>query len=249
VHAGSCADFHFEDEGLFWNRPDDPEALDEIRTLCPAQALQVIGEEKTVEEVIENVERDRIFYEDSLGGLTVSGGEPLSQPEFTIALFKEAKKRGIHCAAESCGYGKWEDMRRMAEHLDYFLTDIKCIRDSVHKKYTGLSNQLILDNFRRLREAYPDLPIQVRTPVIPGINDNEESISAIAEFLAPYDNVRYELLQYHRLGEPKYQALHRRYRMGTRELDNERFRELRQYEFNKIDDSITGEGWEDGAGI
>jgi pyruvate formate lyase activating enzyme len=137
----------------------------------------------------------------------------------------------------------------MAEHLDYFLTDIKCIRDSVHKKYTGLSNQLILDNFRRLREAYPDLPIQVRTPVIPGINDNEESISAIAEFLAPYDNVRYELLQYHRLGEPKYQALHRRYRMGTRELDNERFRELRQYEFNKIDDSITGEGWEDGAGI
>jgi pyruvate-formate lyase-activating enzyme len=110
---------------------------------------------------------------------------------------------------------------KIAGQLDYMLMDIKSMDDQVHKEWTGVSNRLILENFRAVRESFPNLTIHVRTPVIPGVNDSEEAIKEIHDFLMNFDNVRYELLKYHRLGESKYESLHRAYPMGDRKLDDE----------------------------
>jgi pyruvate formate lyase activating enzyme len=225
--------FRFEEEGLYWEELSVQE-LEEIRTVCPSMALHVIGEEKSVEEVMEEVLKDEIFYSDSGGGITVSGGEPLAQEAFTYELLKTAGENGIHRCMETTGYARYETMRKIACELDCLLMDIKCMNENVHKKYTGVSNQVILENAKRLRAEFPLLPIQIRTPVIPGVNDSEESISAISAFAASLPNSRYELLRYHRLGEPKYESLHRVYPMGEKELPEERFKELKAYEFNHL---------------
>lgn len=235
VKSCSAWEFQFGKSGLSWKEQDTSE-LDGLNRLCPSQALHVIGEEKTVEEVLEDVRKDAVFYADSMGGLTVSGGEPLSQPEFVIPLLRSARAEGIHTAMESSSYGTWEHYREMAGHLNYLLTDIKTMDDEVHRKYTGVSNKLILGNIKRIRALYPNLPIQVRTPVIPGVNDREEDIRAIADFMADFSNVKYELLKYHRLGEPKYESLHRSYPMGQEALDEEVFDRLKKYEFDRIAD-------------
>lgn len=218
-------EFHFEATGLCWNHVED---RDHACKVCPSQALHMIGEEKTVSQVLDIVERDAAFYETSHGGLTLSGGEPLGQPAFAIALLKEAKRRHIHTAIETSGYTKWETFREAAQYLDYMQLDIKVWDDALHRRVTGVSNQLILENFRRVREAYPQLPIRVRTPVVPDINDNEEELGRIAELVHSYPNTEYELLKYHRLGLPKYQLLRRAYGMGHVELPEYRFQELKQ---------------------
>ena len=127
--------------------------------------------------------------------------------------------------------------------------DIKTLDDAVHKRVTGVSNEVILDNFDLIRKSYPNLPIHVRTPVIPGVNDSIEAIRSIAEFLEKRDNVRYELLKYHKLGEPKYQSLHRSYPMGEETLSEELFKELKQFEFNNLSFQLADEGWQKGYGI
>jgi pyruvate formate lyase activating enzyme len=225
--------FRFEEDGLYWE-DFTANSLEEIRNLCPATALHVFGETKTVDEVMTEVIKDEIFYSDSGGGITVSGGEPLSQGDFTYELLKKAGENGIHRCMETTGFAHYETLSRIARELDYLLMDIKCINEEVHKKYTGVSNQVILENVKRLRAEFPHLPIQIRTPVIPGVNDSEEAISAVSEFVAAMPNTRYELLRYHRLGEPKYESLHRVYPLGEKELSEERFKEFQSYEFNHL---------------
>lgn len=232
VHAGTGGTYSFQKDGLHWKMDKEPN-WEKLRVICPSKALHVIGEEKSVEEIINLVERDAAFYDNSGGGLTLGGGEPLAQPDFAQVLLEEAKYRGIHCAMETSGYAEWEDFYRAAEQLDYLLFDIKALDDEVHKKYTGVSNRMILDNLRQVRERLPKLPIHVRTPVIPGVNDKEEAIQEISAFLSRFSNIRYELLRYHRLGEPKYISLHRPYPMGNVELSAKQFENLRKYEFYK----------------
>ena len=113
--------------------------------------------------------------------------------------------------------------------------DIKAFDDNIHKANTGVSNKVILDNFVRIREEYPFLPIRIRTPIIPGVNDNEDEIKKIYDFISCYENVRYELLKYHRLGESKYDSLQRDYPMGKVEISDETFNGLKKYEFNHIE--------------
>lgn len=228
IGCKSCTqtgEFQFRAHRLCWDSVSDP---DWVCKLCPSQALHMIGEEKSVSQVLDAVERDGAFYDVSQGGLTLSGGEPLMQPHFAISLLKEAKRRHIHTAIETSAFAAWEVFRDAAEHLDYLLMDVKLWDDSLHQQVTGVSNQPILENLRRVRKEYPSLPIRVRTPVIPGINDTEEELCAIAELVHSLPNTEYELLKYHRLGLPKYQLLRRSYELSEAELPEERFQRLKK---------------------
>jgi len=176
---------------------------------CPSQGLIVYGEERTVDEVLKVVEQDAAFYTRSSGGMTLSGGEPLLQADFALALLRESRRRRIKTAVETCGMVPWKTLEAASEYLNYVLYDIKHMDAGAHEAQTGRSNEIILENFRKLAELAPDRPILARTPVIPGFNDSVEAITAIAEFLRPFPNVRYEMLPYHRLGTQKYHFLDR----------------------------------------
>ncbi|MBQ9229027.1 MAG: glycyl-radical enzyme activating protein [Eubacterium sp.] len=229
IACGGCLymlkDYGIKTDGdsIFWHVTAVPEAA-RVKRACPSAALHVIGKEMTVDKVLAEVEKDIPFYTSSGGGITVSGGEPLMQPEFTLALLTEAKKRGIHTAIETSSFGNTEYLLAIAGQLDYFLTDIKSMDDALHTENTGVSNALILKNIQAVRTAYPDLTLRVRTPVIPDFNDNAAAIAAIRDFVKSLGaNTEYELLKYHRLGEPKYRSLHRKYPMGEVQLDDELF--------------------------
>ncbi len=166
----------------------------------------------TVAQVLDEVERDSPFYRNTGGGMTLSGGEPTMQAEFSSAILKGCKERSIHTAMETCGYAKWDTLNEMLPDLDLVYIDIKHMSSTAHKKLTAKSNATILENIRRAAESYPDLSIIVRVPVVPGINDSDENIGETARFvrhLGPGRKI--ELLPYHRLGIPNYEALSRHY--------------------------------------
>ena len=188
--------------------------------VCPSQALKVYGEEKNVDEVIKAVEKDGAFYSRSGGGLTLSGGEPMHQPRFAIALLQEAKRRRINTAMETCGYCSTEDLVEAGQYLNTLLFDLKVMDDDRHKSVTGVSNQRILKNLEEVRKAWPELYILVRTPIIPGVNDTPAAIRSILEFITDMPNVGYEMLPYHRLGTPKYEYLGGSYLLGDVKLDD-----------------------------
>ncbi len=195
---------------------------------CPAKALTIFGRLMTVDEVLKAAETDGVFYGRSGGGITLSGGEPLAQGAFSVALLKEARRRRMNTAMETCGMGDWAVLAEAAKHLNTIIFDIKTINARKHKEYTGVGNETILANFTRLCAECPELPKLVRTPVIPGFNDSEEDIAAIAGFLTGKANVNYELLAYHRMGQPKYGYLDRNYPLGDVKLDADRFESLQR---------------------
>ena len=194
--------------------------------ICPSKAIKLEGREYTVKQLIDIAERDSAFYKDG-GGITVSGGEPLTHGSFLIELLKEAKRRHISTAIETCGYADYETLFEAAKHLDYIMFDIKSMNERKHLEYTGKSNSLILDNFSRLCIDHPDLPKRVRTPVIPTFNDTVEDISAIVDYLKDKENITYELLPYHCFGRGKYKTLGREYPMGDLKLDMDKFEQLK----------------------
>ncbi|MBN2293288.1 MAG: glycyl-radical enzyme activating protein [Pirellulales bacterium] len=173
---------------------------------CYAKALVLVGETRTADEVAQELFVDREFYESSGGGVTISGGEPLMQPEFTRAILALCKRNGIHTALETNFAREWSFIEPLLTLVDLFCVDIKLLDDVEHKKWTGISNRQTLDNLRRLDTARK--PVIVRTPVIAGLNDRPEQIHAIVDWLGSLFNViRYELLPYHPLGAGKYLAL------------------------------------------
>lgn len=194
---------------------------------CPSGAQTLYGEPWSVDEVLKRVERDDAFYTRSGGGLTLSGGEALMQPEFACALLREAKARHIDTALETCGCYPYEHLQAACRSLDTLMFDIKCLPADKHQEFTGVGNERILDNFRRVCEEFPALPIVARTPVIPGFNDTEEDVKAMYEWLPKRDNVRYELLPYHRMGQPKYAYLGRRYALEGASLDEQKMERLK----------------------
>lgn len=188
---------------------------------CPSGAIKPEGRVCTIEEIIRIVEKDQVFYGRSGGGLTVSGGEVLAQPKALIALLKRAKKHYIHTAIETCGQGSYEVLAEAAKYLDVLFYDIKMMDSAKHRAYTGCNNEQILSNLKKICEEYPKLPKIVRTPIIPGINDTEEEVWKIYEYIKKLPGVRYELLPYHGFGRGKYQALGKKYEMGDVSLTNE----------------------------
>ena len=195
--------------------------------VCPAGALIVYGEEKTVKDTIDQVEKDASFYARSGGGLTLGGGEPLAQPDFALALLKEAKRRYIKTAIETCGHIGEDILLAACSYCNMLMYDIKSMDSAKHKQYTGVGNELILKNFKAVRQAFPKLRIRIRTPLVPEFNDTAEDIQAIVDFIKN-DNVEYELLPYHRLGTQKYSNIGMDYSFGELSLDNDHFLALRE---------------------
>ena len=176
---------------------------------CPAKAIRMEGWTVTAEEILSEVEKEAVFYRDNIGGLTISGGEPLSQGDFLLALLHEAKKRRIGSAIETCGFGDYDVLKQAAQMLDMVFYDIKSLNDEKHREWTGQSNALIIENFQKLCMDFPALPKVVRTPIIPDFNDSDEEIEKIKTFLQNKSNVTFETLPYHSFGAEKYAALGR----------------------------------------
>ena len=176
---------------------------------CPTGAMEKIGQKKTVAEIMQAIEKDSVFYEESGGGVTFSGGEALNQLEFLDALLTACKAKRIHTALDTSGYAPWESIARIANKVDLFLYDIKLMDEAKHKKYTGVSNTLILDNLKRL--AAGQRRVWIRIPVIPGINDDEKNITAIGEFLSSLNLQDVYLLPYHNIAIDKYARLGKPY--------------------------------------
>lgn len=197
--------------------------------VCPSKALHAFGKKMTVKEIFDQVESDAIFYSRSGGGITISGGEPLSQAQFTLELLKEAKKRRINSAIETCGFGKWEDLKAITGYLKVVLFDIKSMDDHKHIDFTGVSNTVILENFQRLTQEFPELPVIVRIPVIPGLNDTEAELEQILTFVKDIPGITCDLLPYHRMGQSKYEFLGRDYPMGQIKLEDERSKLLKSW--------------------
>ena len=179
-----------------------------LASLCPTGALEMFGKRMTVDEVLDEVEKDSSFYRSTGGGITLSGGECLLQPDFSAAILKGAHERGINTAIETACNVPWKYVEQVLPHVDTMLHDHKLTDPERHKKWTGVGNKRILENFKKAYETFPDIDFIARTPLIPGINADEEHIRAVLAFIRPHKNViDYELLPYHRFGLGKYLSL------------------------------------------
>lgn len=185
-----------------------------IQTMMVNGKPKTIGRDVTVAEVMEVVRRDMPYYGRSGGGLTLSGGESLLQPEFAAALLQAAKSIGINTAIESMGFAEFSVIQKLLPWLDTYLMDIKHMNAAKHKEYTGKENTKMLENARKIAESNM-CELIIRVPVIPGFNDTEEEIAAIAAYAESLPRVeQIHLLPYHKYGEGKYEGLGRPYPMG-----------------------------------
>lgn len=167
------------------------------------------GKEYTVDEVMKVVCKDKRFYERSGGGVTFSGGEPMLQIDFLSEILKECQKNGIHTAVDTAGHVPFAYFERILPYTDLFLYDVKCADSETHKRYTGVENELILENLCALLKM--DKRVWVRVPVIPTVNDSEAELERIKDLIATCGTPeRIELLPYHAMGEHKYKALGRK---------------------------------------
>ena len=168
----------------------------------------------TVTDVLAEVEKDRMFYRCSGGGMTIGGGEPLVQYTFVLELLRRGHdQHNLHTVLETCGHVPWEHLRQASRYLDLMYYDIKHMNPERHKELTGVSNELILSNAERILSGEVDCDIIVRTEVIPGCNDSADDIGAIAKFVAESGGKMMELLPYHALGSAKFNQLERKYEL------------------------------------
>lgn len=183
----------------------------ECVSVCPNDARRIVGREMNAAEVFEDVKADDIFYRDSHGGVTLSGGDPVFQPDFSIAILGLCQSAGIHTAIETCGFLEWNKLKNILDHTDLVLYDIKHMDSSKHKEYTGVTNELILENAEKIHRELK-IPIYPRIPLVPGYNDSLKNLQCTAEFIASKldGKNRVHILPYHRLGETKYTQMERR---------------------------------------
>jgi pyruvate formate lyase activating enzyme len=181
--------------------------------VCSPKALTLMGEEISVDQVMKEVKKDTLFYRVSGGGLTLSGGEPMEQIDFTEALLSVAKQEGINTAVETCGYTSSENFRRVLKNVDYLLYDIKHTDSKKHKDFTGKDNKLILENIELAAQICPS--VTARVPYIPGFNSSEKEILEIADFLSSISVAALHILPYHNLGSSKYKSLGKTYQMAS----------------------------------
>lgn len=194
--------------------------------VCYAEGRQLVGRRYSLDEVLAEIESDRLFYEQSGGGVTFTGGEPTSQRPFLLPLLQAVKACGIHTALDTSGYCSWEALNEVRSFVDLFLYDLKLMDDTRHRQYTNVSNVLILQNLRKLAEHGHAL--RVRIPVVPGINDDEKNLRLSGEFLASLPGLqRVDILPYHNSAEAKYQNLGMTYSLpGLQSPSSERMEEI-----------------------
>jgi pyruvate formate lyase activating enzyme len=174
--------------------------------VCYTEARALVGKEQTVDDVMSEIIKDVIFYSESGGGATFSGGEPLLQHEFLISLLTACKQNNIHTAVDTSGYTSPAILEGVSNSVDLFLYDIKTLDDTTHKNFTGVSNKLILDNLRKLTEWHNN--VIVRIPIIPGINDDLEQMRQLGKFILSLKQIHeIHLLPYHQTGIEKYRRL------------------------------------------
>lgn len=193
--------------------------------VCYAESKKIVGKEMEAEKILKEIYKDRFFYQDCGGGVTFSGGEPLTHPKLLAAVARKCKACGVNTAIESCGVGDYEEFQEALPYIDSMFMDIKHMDSSRHKQLTGQGNENILDNIRKI--AAFGIPITIRTPVVPGYNDSIENITDTARFIAPIAGIReYELLPYHELGKSKYDSLGKKYELdGVKPPSDESIRE------------------------
>lgn len=177
---------------------------------CMYEAVELVGREAKVQDILDEIKRDRIFYDESKGGVTFSGGEPLAQPDFLLALLTELNKRDIHTAVDTSGFAPFDLLEKVSQKADLILFDLKIMDDEKHQRFTGESNSLILENLRKLTQN--GKKIIIRVPVLGGVNDDDENIQKMAEFLRSCGGIQeINLLPYHKGGEEKRRRLNKPY--------------------------------------
>ncbi len=197
----------------------NPESQEfEIQTMMFEDKEKIMGQDVTVEDIMPLIKQDIFYYNRSGGGVTLSGGEALLQPEFAPHLLRACKDYGINTAIETTGFAKWEIIQRYLPYLDYVLMDVKHMDNAKHKEFTSQPNELILENARKIAEA-GIVNLTIRVPVIPSFNATHQEIYDIAVFAASLPGVeQLHLLPYHRLGQGKYDGLGRTYALDGIEL-------------------------------
>lgn len=174
--------------------------------VCMSEALEMVGKKMTIEEIIDTVKRENALYRRSRGGVTISGGEATLQYDFLVDLLIALKNEDIHVVLETSGFLPWNKLEPMAKLVDIFYIDIKGIDSELHKKNTGVDNELILTNVHKLMEM--GCQVVLRIPIIPGLNDSKEQIGLLDEYLLPFGKSKIHLLPYHRFGEDKLNSIH-----------------------------------------
>ena len=192
----------------------NPESQEyEIQTLVENGVKKTVGKDVTAEDIMPEILADVTYFRRSGGGVTLSGGEVLAQPEFAKELLKACKENGLHTAIETTLNAPWEDVEKILPYLDLVLMDVKHLDSAKHKRFTGVPNERILENAKKL--AATGVELIIRTPVIPTFNDTPEEIKAISNFAASLQGVKeHHLLPYHRLGQDKYTGLSRTYALS-----------------------------------
>ena len=198
-------------------------------SVCPAKARNQIGRLVTARDVLKEVERDRIFYRRGEGGVTLSGGEILMQPEFAKEILRLCQREGINTAIETSAFGKWEDLSEIIQYCSTVFIDCKCMDREHHKELTGVYNDIILENIVNAAKLCNELGIQfvVRLPLIPTMNDSNENICKTASFICTLEgNPLLNILPYHKFGAAKYEHLGKTY--ATDDLDSQSKEELKK---------------------
>lgn len=198
--------------------------------VCYTDALTITGKSKTPDEVLKEILADKDFYVTSGGGATFSGGEPLLQSDFLLECLKLCKENNIHTAIDTAGNVDFSVFEKLNPYVDLYLFDVKTMDSEKHHKYTSVHNERILENLKKLTAIAKE--IWIRTPVIPDVNDDEESIRAITDFLKSLNATcitRYELNPFHRLGSAKYRSLDMEYAYAqTKSMAKEKINALRE---------------------
>ncbi|MFB0562254.1 MAG: glycyl-radical enzyme activating protein [Candidatus Lokiarchaeia archaeon] len=194
--------------------------------VCHTSAISRIGKKITVEEIVTEVMRDEPFYNNSGGGVTISGGEPLYQAKFTLNLLKECKERSLHTALDTSGYAKWEALDEILNYTDLVLFDIKHLNQEMHQNGTGVGNELILRNLEKILKK--GVRVWVRVPIIPNYNNSNQHIETLASFLSEKLIEKVSLLKYHEWGKHKYKFLGRDYPLKeTPAINDEKLQSLK----------------------
>ncbi len=194
--------------------------------VCYAESKKLTGREYTVETLYQEIQKDKPFYSRFGGGVTFSGGEPLTHGAYLRDIAKLCNEKGIHVMVESCGFGVFEEFKGALPYINAMFMDIKHMNPAVHKELTGVSNERILENIRKISEF--GIPLTIRTPIVPNLTGGEENIKAIADFVGKLPTAKeYELLAYHDFGTPKYKSLGRKYELAeVKAPSDETMREL-----------------------
>jgi len=205
--------------------------------VCFSDALEQVGEDMPIEQVLAEVEKDRKLLLVSGGGVTLCGGEPMAQPEFTLELLRHLKQAAYHTTLDTCGYSPWEKLEHVLEYTDLVLYDLKHMNPETHQQHIGVSNEIILENLAKSSDR--GKRIWVRVPLIPGVNDAPEHIKALAEYIDGLNVERTYFLPYHRIGVPKYEALNREYEMDVEPHSLDQLKEIMKHASEIIDNLVV----------